>query len=152
MITTTRRQFLVNTAAGVTLLPPTFLLVDDANVETTTITEGDLKVLLRDNSQSPKVLSGVDSLFNQKDAPNFDAFDPDIRGASAGLNFEHIISGHKNKNNSFTPRKGKFVLSVLPDGKSAMLVRKREDDPWSMSSNLKYTVTKPHYIDVDTDD
>ncbi|MCH7728697.1 MAG: twin-arginine translocation signal domain-containing protein, partial [Planctomycetes bacterium] len=150
MSTTTRRQFLANTAAGAVLLSPTLTLANDAKpVETFTITEGDLKVMLRDNSQSPKVLSGVDSLFNRKDAPDFDAFDPDIRGASAGLNFEHIISGHKNKNNSFTPRKGKFTLSVLPDRKSAMLVRKREDDPWSMSSKLKYTVTKPHYIDVE---
>ena len=152
MFSTTRRQFLVITATGVpvVLLQPPVLMADNVKpVQTATITEGDLKVMLRDNSQSPKVLSGVDSLFNQKDAPNFDAFDPDIRGASAGLNFEHIISGHKNKNNSFTPRKGKFALSVLPDGKSSMLVRKREDDPWSMSSNLKYTVTRPHYIDLD---
>jgi hypothetical protein len=152
MFTTTRRHFLLSTAAGVpaVLLPPTLLLADDTKpVETAAITEGDLRVMLRDNSQSPKVLSGVDSLFNHKDAPDFDAFDPDVPGASAGLNFEHIISGHKNRNNSFTPRKGKFALSLLPDGKSAMLVRKQEDDPWSVSSTLKYTVTKPHYIDVD---
>jgi hypothetical protein len=77
--------------------------------------------MLRDNSHSPEILSGVDSLFNQKEAPDFDAFDPDIPGASSGLNYEHIISGHKNGNNSFTPREGKFVLSVLPDGNSAML-------------------------------
>lgn len=148
----TRRQFLIATASGVpaALLPSTLLSGDDGKpVETATITEGDLRVVLRDNSRSPKVLSGVDSLFNQKAALDFDAFDPDIPGASAGLNFEHIISGHKNRNNSFTHRSGKFAMSVLPDGKSAMLVRKREDDPWSMSSTLKYTVTTPHYIDVD---
>ena len=78
MSTTTRRQFLANTAAGAVLLSPTLTLANDAKpVETFTITEGDLKVMLRDNSQSPKVLSGVDSLFNRKDAPDFDAFDPD---------------------------------------------------------------------------
>ena len=157
MLTTTRRQFLGRTVAAApaalltpALLTPTLLSANEAKpVKTATITEGDLKVLLRDNSQSPRVLSGLDSLFNQKDAPNFDAFDPDFQGASAGLNFEHIISGHMNKNNAFTPRKGKFALSVPAGGKSATLVRKREDDPWAMSSDLKYTVTKPHYIDMD---
>lgn len=122
---------------------------DARSVETAAITKGDLRVVLRDNSQSPKVLSGVDSLVNHYEAPDFDAFDPDPPNASAGLNFEHIISGHKNRSNSFTPRKGKFTLSVLPDGKSAVLVRKQEDDPWFMASTLKYTVTEPHYIDVD---
>jgi hypothetical protein len=114
-----------------------------------TISDGDLKVTFRDNSQSPKVLSGLASLVNQKDAPNFDAFDPDSPGASAGLNFEHIICGHKNPHNAFAPRHGKYTLQVLPDGKSAMLTRRQEDDPWAMSSTLKYTVTKPHSMDVD---
>jgi hypothetical protein len=30
-----------------------------------------------------------------------------------------------------------------------VLARSREDDPWAMSSTLKYTVTKPHYVDMD---
>lgn len=149
-MSTTRRGFLLGAAAGGVLLPlESTNAADPKLVETAAISEGDLKVKLRDNSQSPKVLSGIDSLFNTKDAPGFDAFDPDIPGASAGLNFEHIISGHRNKNNSFTPRKGKYALSVLPDRKSAMLVRKREDSPWLASSTLKYAVAKPHYIDVD---
>jgi len=132
-------------------LAPTISLAaeEGKRVETLTIAEGDLKVVLRDNSQSPKVLSGLASLVNTKDAPGLDAFDPDGKGASAGLNFEHIISGHKNPNNSFTPRKGKFTLLAMPDGKSAMLRREKDDDPWAMSSTLRYTVIKPHYIDVD---
>jgi hypothetical protein len=149
----TRRQFLACVVSGMPALagaPSLSFAGEDAKpVETVTITEGALKVILRDNSRSPKVLSGLASLFHQEDAPTFDAFDPDSPGASAGLNFEHIISGHKNANNAFTPRHGKYSLSLLPDGKSAKLVRKREDDPWAMSSTLKYTVTKPHYIDVD---
>ena len=44
--------------------------------ETATLERGDLKVVFRDNSQSPRVLSGVDALFNRH-APEFDAFDPD---------------------------------------------------------------------------
>jgi hypothetical protein len=92
----------------------------------------------------PEVLSGLASLFHQKDAPTFDAFDPDSPGASAGLNFEHIISGHKNANNAFTPRHGKYALYLLPGGTCAKLVRRREDDPWAVSSTLTYTVVKPH--------
>jgi len=149
----TRRQFLASTVPAI----PALLAVPRlslAGPETTpvthvTISEGDLKVTFRDNSQSPKVLSGLASLVNQRDAPKFDAFDPGSPGASAGLNFEHIISGHKNPHNAFAPRHGKYTLQVLPDGKSAMLARRQEDDPWAISSTLKYTVTKPHYIDVE---
>lgn len=149
----TRRQFSATMAGGMPLLAlaPSLSSASDENrpVETLTITEGDLKVILRDNSQSPSVLSGMASLCNQHDAPDFNAFDPDNQGASAGLNFEHIISGHKSPGNSFTPRRGTYRLLALPDGRSAMLVRREEDDPRAMSSTLKYTVTKPHYIDVD---
>jgi hypothetical protein len=123
--------------------------VEPRPVPNATLSAGHLKVTFRDNANSPKVLSGVATLFHQKDAPTFDAIDPDSPGASAGLNFEHIISGHKNKNNAFTPRHGKYDLFLLPGGKSARLVRKREDDPWAVSSTLTYTVTAPHYIDVD---
>jgi hypothetical protein len=111
------------------------------------IAAGDLRVLFRDNIDSPKQLSGLDSLFHSA-APDFDAYDPADLGASAGLNFEHIISGHANPNNAFTPRKGPFPMTVLPDGRSVQLTRKREDDPWAMSSTLTYTVTPPHYVDM----
>jgi len=123
---------------------------DDGNVvEIKTITEGDLKVVIRDNAQSPQVLSGLASLLHQTDAPDFDAFDPDDKRYSAGLNFEHIISGHKNPNNKLTPRRGPYRLLSLPEGNSAQLVRETTDDPWAMSSTLKYSVVAPHYIDVD---
>src|SRR5436190_11163233 len=92
-------------------------------VETLELQSANLSVLLRDNSNSPKVLSGLDSLFNRQDARDFDAFDPDDRGASAGLNFEHVICGHSNQFNAFTPRKGRYDLVPLGDGASAKLVR-----------------------------
>jgi hypothetical protein len=60
-----------------------------------------------------------------------------------------VQSGHKNANNAFTPRHGKYALYLLPGGKCAKLVRRREDDPWAVSSTLTYTVAKPHSIDVD---
>ncbi|MEX0677833.1 MAG: hypothetical protein WD063_12200 [Pirellulales bacterium] len=40
--------------------------------ETATIEHGELRVLFRDNSQSPRVLSGVDALVNVGRAPGFD--------------------------------------------------------------------------------
>jgi hypothetical protein len=145
---TSRRQFLASTMITMPALlgPPAS---EDRPVATTTISRGDLKAVLRDNSQSPRVLSGVASLVNQRDAPGFDAFDPDSPGASAGLNFEHIICGHRNPNNAFAPRHGRYQLYLLPDGHSARLVRKREDDLWAMSSTLTYTLASPDAIDVD---
>jgi hypothetical protein len=118
-------------------------------VQTAVIERGELKILFRDNSESPKVLSGLDSLFNTRHAPEFDAYDPDGKGSSAGLNFEHIISGHRNTNNKFTPRSGRYELYRLPDGKRTMLVRRAEDEPWKVDSTLTYTVQEPHYVDFD---
>jgi len=118
-------------------------------LQTLDLQGGNLSVLLRDNTFSPGVLSGVDCLFNQKDAPDFDAFDPDDRGASAGLNFEHVISGHSNRFNAFTPRRGKFELHRLGDGPSAVLIRDAGDDPWALSSTLKYTLAAPNAIDFE---
>ncbi|MGE3316640.1 MAG: hypothetical protein AB7O26_16100, partial [Planctomycetaceae bacterium] len=82
----------------------------ESPVKTVIIEKGDLSVHFRDNSKSPEVLSGLDSLFHKSHAPNYDAFDPADRGASAGLNFEHIISGHKSPHNKFTPRSGPYAL------------------------------------------
>ncbi|MBP87156.1 MAG: hypothetical protein CMJ64_10630 [Planctomycetaceae bacterium] len=113
------------------------------------IEHGELSVTFRDNSQSPQVLSGIDALFNIKHAADYDAYDPDTRGASAGLNFEHVISGHANPNNKFTPRHGQYTLHKLPDGKSVLLERRAEDCPWKVASTLKYTVNEPHYIDFE---
>ena len=115
-------------------------------VQTLNLQAGDLSVLLRDNALSPGLLSGVDSLFNRKDAPDFDAFDPEDRGASAGLNFEHVICGHSNSANAFTPRRGRYELRRLDD-RSAMLVREAKDDPWALASTFKYSVSEPNAID-----
>ncbi|MFB0552736.1 MAG: hypothetical protein ACETWQ_05405 [Phycisphaerae bacterium] len=38
------------------------------------VTNGDLSVLFRDNSESPEILSGIQSLFNRKAASDFDAY------------------------------------------------------------------------------
>src|SRR5262245_29214208 len=98
---------------------------------------GDLKALFRDNSQSPRILSGVDRRTNRH-AAAFDAFDPDFPGASAGLNFEHIICGHANFENRFAPRKYKYALYGCAGRPVARLVRLEHDDPWRVSSTLTY--------------
>jgi hypothetical protein len=131
--------------AGATATPA----ADGPPVQTARIELGDLAALFRDNSDSPRVLSGVDELFNAREAPGFDAFDPDGAGASAGLNFEHIIAGHSNPANMFAPRHGRYDLRELPGGASVQLVRRAKDDPWKMDNTLTYTVVRPHYIDVD---
>ncbi|MCZ6672677.1 MAG: hypothetical protein O7C75_07035 [Verrucomicrobia bacterium] len=117
--------------------------------ETVTIQTGELSALFRDNSQSPQLLSGVQSLFNVNRAPGYDAFDPDDPGGSAGLNFEHIISGHNNPENKFSPRHGKYSLSQDMEKKTILLERKREDSPWSVSSKMKYTMKPPYFIDFE---
>ena len=129
-----------------------FVLADEPAppaVQTVTLEHKDLQAVFRDNSESPKVLSGLDSLFHIRHAPEFDAFDPDSQGASAGLNFEHIISGHRNPNNKFTPRSGPFTLHRGQDDRSVRLIRLAENDPWKVDSTLKYTMADPHYIDFE---
>jgi len=121
----------------------------DSTRTTLEFRRGDLQVQFRDNSNSPRDLSGVASLFNVRDAPGFDAFDPEGRGASAGLNFEHIISGHRNPNNKFTPRSGRYTLEALPNGAGARLVRRAADDPWRVASTLEYRIVEPHAIDFE---
>jgi len=117
--------------------------------ESTTIRVGELSVNFWDNSLSPKQLSGVQSLINVNHAPGYDAFDPDDPGASAGLNFEHIISGHSNPENKFSPRHGIYSLSQDFEDGSVLLRREAEDSPWLVSSTMKHTVKSPHYIDFE---
>ena len=65
-----------------------------------------------------------------------------------GLNFEHIISGHNDEHNMFTPRQGKYSLHRIDD-RTVELRRKREDSPWDVSSRLRYSVVAPHYVDFE---
>jgi hypothetical protein len=118
-------------------------------VEAVTIRAGDLVVEFRDNASSPGLLSGVQSLRNVRHAPDFDAYDPDGRGSSAGLNFEHIISGHADEANKFTPRHGPYPCYHEPGSNTVMLVREAADSHWNVSSTMRYTVVAPHFIDFE---
>ena len=118
-------------------------------VTTAAIEHGDLRALFRDNSDSPGVLSGADSLFHRRHAVDFDAFDPDSPGASAGLNFEHIIAGHASAHNAFAPRRHRYVLDRAVGAPAARLVRDEQDDPWRMASTFSYTLVAPQAIDLD---
>lgn len=135
--------------AWITCLSPLAAQENRAPVTSLQVERGDLSIVFRDNSESPQQLSGLDALFNLTHAPTFDAFDPEAQGASAGLNFEHIISGHRSANNKFTPRHGPYVLRLASDRQSAVLKRRAEDSPWNVSSTLTYTVTEPHYVDFE---
>lgn len=119
------------------------------DLKQTTLRVGELSVEFRDNSGSPKVLSGVDRLLHVVEAPDFDAFDPNDPGSSAGLNFEHVISGHADPANWFAPRHGTYRLHRGAETNSVVLVRKAEDDPWALASTMTYTVTAPQAIDFE---
>ena len=121
----------------------------DERSEAVRIDHGDPAVLFRDNSRSPQLLSGIDSLINAAQTTEVDAWDPNSRGASAGLNFEHIISGHQNPNNKLMPRIGRYTFQKVPRKNSVVLTRCAEDSPWEIASTLKYTVRAPHYVDFD---
>ena len=99
-------------------------------VPTAKVECGDLVAEFLDNAQSPQILSGVDRLIHVQDAPGFDAFDPNDPSGSAGLNFEHIISGHSDPANWFAPRNGPYRLFRRAEPDSVLLWRRHEEDPW----------------------
>jgi hypothetical protein len=54
-----------------------------ASEDTIALAAGELSILVRDNSKSPNVLSGLQSLFNVKHGEGYDAYDPKAIGHSA---------------------------------------------------------------------
>ena len=139
---------LIKTITAAALLAAAPAARSEEPVNSITLKAGQLSVSFQDNSSSPKLLSGVQSLFNLKRAPGFDAFDPAAPGASAGLNFEHIIAGHKSPHNIFSPRRGRYTIHRLASD-TVMLKRRAEDSPWAVSSTMVYKLTPPYYIDFE---
>ena len=66
----TRRRFVacLGTATPAFALASSYSLAEEDTqaVQTCTVTEGNLKVVLRDNARSPKVLSGLAPCFTRK--------------------------------------------------------------------------------------
>jgi hypothetical protein len=147
-----RRRWLAAALAGASLALWSCQLEEAApgvELKQTQIQAGDLSAEFRDNADSPKILSGVDRLVHLKAAPDFDAFDPNDPGSSAGLNFEHIIAGHADPANWFAPRHGVYRLYQGAESNTVLLVRRAQDDPWALESRMRYTVTAPEAIDFE---
>lgn len=69
--------------------------------------------------------------------------------ASAGLNLEHVFAAHPDPRNGFGPRAGRLELVPLAGGDGATLVRRREEDPWPVSTRLTYELVAPSYVDFE---
>jgi len=100
---------------------------------------GDLRVAAWDNTYSPNRLSGIRSLLNLRDAPDYDAF-------RVALNFEHVISGHRGPRNDFSPRHGPYRLKQIT-GTGVEWSRRAKDSPWSLESTMTLSLAPPNAID-----
>lgn len=114
-----------------------------------TVTAGDLSLNIVDNSYSPALLSGLQSLWSTREWPHANAFDPQSTTVGGGINFEHVISGHDDFFNRFSPRHGLYALERSSDGSSVRLTRNCEDDPWAISSVMTVTPVAPHFVDLE---
>lgn len=103
------------------------------------MTAGDLRVAAWDNSYSPNRLSGVRSLLNLRDAPDYEAF-------RVALNFEHVTSGHRRPMNEFSPRHGPYRLRQI-DETSVEWTRRAADSPWKLASTMTLSLAPPNAID-----
>ena len=103
------------------------------------MSSGDLRVAAWDNTYSPGRLSGLRSLLNLRDAPDYDAF-------RVALNFEHVISGHNRPANDFSPRHGPYRLKQITEP-SVEWVRRAEDSPWKLDSTMRARLSAPNAID-----
>ena len=103
------------------------------------MSSGDLRVAAWDNTYSPGRLSGLRSLLNLRDAPDYDAF-------RVALNFEHVISGHNRPANDFSPRHGPYRLKQITET-SVEWVRRAEDSPWKLDSTMRARLSAPNAID-----
>lgn len=106
------------------------------------VARGELVAHFRGNV--PDGLSGVASVRHQA-APAVAAF----HAPDAGLNYEHILGGHSDPLNGFTPRSGAYPLRMTPEGDGVILTRLAAEEPRRVASELTYRVVPPHYIDFD---
>jgi len=111
-------------------------------VDVAVVESGRIRFRVTSNSRTPQVLSGLESLsFLDKDE-RFEAF-------RAGLNLEHIYSGHRDVRNRFSPRKHAYLVCRERDGHSVFLVRPATQSPWSVEHATRLAVSPPDAIDID---
>jgi len=103
------------------------------------LSAGDLRIAAWDNTYSPNRLSGIRSLLNLRDAPDYQAF-------RVALNFEHVISGHRRPMNEFSPRHGPYRLRKI-DETSVEWTRRAADSPWKLASTMTLSLAPPNAID-----
>ena len=103
---------------------------------------GRLKGRVRDNSGSPEVLSGIQSLVYMDGDQHFEAF-------RAGWNLEYVFSGHRDDQNRFAPRRHPYQVCRESEGDSVFLVRLASQSPWSVEHVTRLTPAGPHSIDID---
>jgi hypothetical protein len=112
-----------------------------------TIVLGDITAEFRGNELSPSRINGVNSLIHLSN-PTVNAFDGPGGYGCGGINYEHIMAGHDDPRNQFTPRSGPFILSVIGPT-TVQLVRRWQDEPWLVGAVVTFHMVAPHYIDVD---
>ena len=112
-------------------------------IEVAGIESGRLRYRVSDNSRSPRVLNGLGSLGYLKEG------DEPLEAFRAGLNLEHVYSGHRDDHNRFSPRRHPYLLCRERDGPSVFLVRLASQSPWSVEHVTRLTPSPPHSIDID---
>ena len=111
-------------------------------IEVVRLESGVLEYSVSDNSRSPQVLSGLESLSYGTGAERIEAF-------GAGLNLEHVFSGHRDLHNRFCARRHPYLLCREREGDSVFLVRLASQSPWSIEHVTRLTPAAPHSIDID---
>ena len=111
-------------------------------VEVARLESGTLEFTVSDNSRSPRVLNGLESLSYLKGGERFEAF-------RTGLNLEHVFSGHRDRHNRFCARRYPYLLCREREGDSVFLVRLASQGPWSIEHVTRLTPAAPHSLDID---
>ena len=106
------------------------------------VESGRLTFRVSDNSRSPRVLSGLQSLSYLDADERFEAF-------RAGLNLEHVYSGHRDDRNRFVPRRHPYLVCREREGRSVFMVRLASQSPWSVEHVMRLTPSPPDSIDID---
>jgi hypothetical protein len=128
---------------GFGMVPAFSAQAEQSNVaDQTTIAVGDLEVVFVDNGAFGKHragYSGIASLTHKKEPGTI--FVP----AYAGFNLEHVFGGEMVM--KFEPRQHPMTLEKVSD--RTILLRQAPTPVSAVESTTRFTVTAPHYIDIE---